>query len=181
MTLDTVIFILQHLEFVINREKSVLTPVQKVDFLGLAITSVILELSLNKTKIQNVVSECQHLLNNPQTSILEFRKLIGLLTSTIQGVSPARLGCRFLQMQQISSLPYNLSYLDKIVLKENSKIELKWLVQNLELCNDRALIKPPAEVLIQTDASTKGWGTTCNGISIGGMWSAQVMKNHINV
>ena len=93
----------------------------------------------------------------------------------------SKVGCRFLQMQQISSLPYNLSNLDKIVLKENSKIELKWLVQNLELCNDRMLIKPPAEVLIQTDASTKGWGTTCNGISTGGMWSAQVMKNHINV
>ena len=67
--------------------------------------------------------------------------------STIQAVLPARLNCRFLQMQQISSLSENLSYLDKIVLNENSKIELKWWVQNLELCNGRALIQPPAEVL----------------------------------
>ena len=55
------------------------------------------------------------------------------------------------------------------------------MVQNLELCNGRALIQPPAEVLIQKDASTKGWGATCNGISTGRMWSAQEMKNHINV
>ena len=61
-------------------------------------------------------------------------------------------------MQQISSLLENLSYLDKIVLNENFTIELKWWVQNLELCNGRTLIQPPAEVLIQTDASTRGWG-----------------------
>ena len=75
----------------------------------------------------------------------------------------------------------NLSYLDKIVLNTNSKIELKWWVLILELCNDRASIQPPAEVLIQTDASTKGWGATCNGISTERMWSAPEMKSHINV
>ena len=48
--------------------------------LGLIINSVTLELSLNKTKIQKVVSECQNLSNNPQTSILELTRLIGLLT-----------------------------------------------------------------------------------------------------
>ena len=86
-------------------------------------------------------------------------------------------------MQQISSLSEKLSYLDEIVLNENSKIELKWWVQSLELCNGRALIQPPAEVVIQKYASTKGWtrGPTYNEISTGGMLSAQEMKNHINV
>ena len=125
MSRDTVIFLLQHLGFFINWKKSVLTPVQEIEFLGLTINSVTLVLSLNKTKIQKVVSECQKLLKNPQTSILELTRLIGLLTSTIQAVLPARLNCRFLQIQQISSLSENLSYLDKIV-NENSKIELKW-------------------------------------------------------
>ena len=81
--------------------------------------------SLNKTKIQKA-SECQNLLNNPQTSILELTRLIGLLTSTIQAVLPARLNCRFVQIQQILFSSESLSYLDKIVLNENSKIELKW-------------------------------------------------------
>ena len=40
-------------------------------------------------------------------------------------VLPARLNCRFLQMQQISSLSEDLSYIDKIILNENSKIELE--------------------------------------------------------
>ena len=86
-------------------------------------------------------------------------------------------------MQQISSLSENLSYLDEIVLNENSKIELKWWVQSLEPCNGRALIQPLAEVVIPKYASTKGWtrGPTYNEISTGRMLSAQEMKNHINV
>ena len=180
MSRDTIIFLLQNLGFAINWKKSVLTPVQEIEFLGLTINSVTLELSLNKTKIKKVVSECQILLKNPQTSILELTRLTDLLTSTIQTVLPARLNCRFLQIQQISSLSENLSYLDKIVLNENSKIKMKWWVHNLELCNGRALIQPPTEVLTQA-ASTKGWGATCNGISTRSVWSAQEIKSHINV
>ena len=56
-----------------------LTPVQEIEFLGLTINSVTLEISLKKTKIQKVVSECQNLLNYPQTSILELIKLTGLV------------------------------------------------------------------------------------------------------
>ena len=65
-----------------------------------------------------------------------------MLTPTIQAVLPATLNFRFLQMQQISSLSENLCYVDKIVLNKNSKIKLKCWVQNLELCNGRALIQP---------------------------------------
>ena len=91
MSRDTVIFFLQNLGFIINWKKSVLTAVQEIEFLGLKMNSVTLELSLSKTKVQKVVSECQNLLNNPQTSILELTRLIGLLKSTIQAVLPARL------------------------------------------------------------------------------------------
>ena len=141
--------------FLINFKKYVLTPLQEIEFLDLRNNSITLELSLNKMKIQEVTSECQNLLNNPQTSILELTKLIGLLTSTIEAVLPAGLNCRFLQMQQISSLLENLSYLDKIVLNENSKIELKRWAQNLNLCNGWALIQPLAEVLIHCVISVR--------------------------
>ena len=90
MSRDTVIF-LQNLGFIMNWKKSVLPPVQEIEFLGLTMNSVTLKLSLSKTKVQKVVSECQNLLNNPQTSILELRRLTGLLKSTFQAVLPARL------------------------------------------------------------------------------------------
>ena len=89
--------------------------------------------------------------------------MIGLLTSNIQAVLPARLNSHLLQMQQISSLLEILSYLDRIVLNKNSKIELKWWVKmpciNLTACrgvnNDRYL--------------NKGMGSNVNRISTRGM------------
>ena len=50
MCRDTVIFLLQHLGFAINWKKSVLTPVQEIEFLGLKINSVNLEISLAKCR-----------------------------------------------------------------------------------------------------------------------------------
>ena len=104
MCQDTVICLSQHLGFVIDWKKSVLTPVQEIGFLGLKINSVNLEISLTEEKIQKVKTKCQNLLTEPETSILELTRVIGLLTSTIQAVLPARLQCRYLQLQQISSL-----------------------------------------------------------------------------
>ena len=86
----------------------------------MTINPVTPEPSLNKTKIQKVASECQNLLNNPQTLILELTRLIGLLTSTVQAVLTARLNCCFIQIQQIF-LSENLSYLDKIVFNKTQK------------------------------------------------------------
>ena len=65
--------------------------------------------------------------------------------------------------------------------EQNLKNQFEMVVQNVKLCNSRALIQPSAEVLIQTDAPIKGWVATCNGISTERMWSAQDMKNHMNV
>ena len=77
-----------------------------------------------------------------------FDKVDWLVDYPSSFTSKVELSFRFLQIEHISSLLEKLSYLEKIVLNENSKFELKWRVQNLELCNGRALTQSPAEVLI---------------------------------
>ena len=91
MCRGTVIFLLQHPDFVITWKRSVLTSVQEIDFLGLKINTVSLEISLKKEKIQKVKTRCQNILTEPEASTLKLIKVIGLLTSAIQGVLPARL------------------------------------------------------------------------------------------
>ena len=34
--------------------------------------------------------------------------------------------------------------------------------------------------MLQTDASQTGWGTSCQGISTGGLWTKEEQKFHIN-
>ena len=61
---DTVIFLLTHLGFVINLKKSMLNPVQKIEFLGLEIDSVAMKLSLPQRKVEKIVQMSQNALNN---------------------------------------------------------------------------------------------------------------------
>ena len=91
MCRDTVILLLQRLGFVINWKKSILIPVQEIEFLGLKITSINLEISCTQKKMLKVKTKRQNLLTESKTTIFELTKGIGLLTSSIQAVLPARL------------------------------------------------------------------------------------------
>ena len=59
----------------------------------------------------------------------------------------------------------------RITMVDNKSRSLQWPIINLASCTcshtDRCL--------------NKGLGATCNGISTGGMWSAQEMKYYINI
>ena len=116
MCRDTVIFLLQHLDFVINWKKSVLTPVQDIEFFGAKDQLSQPRNISHRTKIQKMKRKCQNLLTEPATSILDLTKVIGLLISTIQAVLSARFHFWYLQLQQISSLKESHSNQQKNVL-----------------------------------------------------------------
>ena len=82
---------LQQLEFVLNLKKSVLTPTQKVDFLGVTLDSFIMTLSLPEKKVSKPQKQYLELLQKTQVLILELTKLIGLLSSIIQAVLLAQV------------------------------------------------------------------------------------------
>ena len=65
MARDTLIFLFQQLGFVINLKKSVLTPTQLIEFLGLMIDSVTMSLSLPEEKVVYLRQKCQNLIQNP--------------------------------------------------------------------------------------------------------------------
>ena len=69
------------------------------------------DLSLTPEKVQKVVKTCQKCLRNNSKALLELIRVISLLSSTIQGVEPAKIQLRFLQQHQIVGLreKYELS------------------------------------------------------------------------
>ena len=88
MSRGTLVFLLQHLVFVINLKKSVLKhPSQKREFLGVKIDTHTMTLALTEEKIEKVILKCQNLLSHPQTTVLELTKLIGLMSSTLKNNS----------------------------------------------------------------------------------------------
>ena len=68
-----------------------------------------------------------------------------------------------------------------VTLKTMAKEELAWWIKNLELTNGRAIIQSPSRILMQTDASKKGWGAVSQGIRTGGLWSKKEQEYHTNL
>ena len=55
MSRNTLIFLLQHLGFVINLKKSVLTPSQQIEFLGLTIDTYTMTVALTEEKMEKAI------------------------------------------------------------------------------------------------------------------------------
>ena len=106
---STALNLLEGLGFVVNYEKSCLKPGQVIEFLGFEINSQTLTILLPRDKIRNI-KKCQNLLDNPNPSVREILKFLGLLTSSIQAISPAPLHYRYLQFAKNQELRQFQSY-----------------------------------------------------------------------
>ena len=176
----TVIYLLENLGFMINHEKSILTPATEMEFLGFLVNSVTLTLSLPRDKIRKVRKECQEVMESPQNTIRQLTKLLGLLSSTIQAVFPAPLYFRHLQEVKNAAFALDRSYDSLISLSPLALEELTWWRDNLEAWNGKGLVSGSPDMVIETDASRKGWGAYCMGVSTGGQWTQGETQLHIN-
>ena len=79
-------------------------PVQEIEFLGLIVNSQPMTLPLPKENIVEIKNQSLSFYKASEVSLLDLTKLMGILSSTIQAVIPARLQFRFEQQQQILSL-----------------------------------------------------------------------------
>ena len=126
MSRDTLIFLLQHLSFVLSLEKSILNLVQEIEFLGgdnKFFEDVSVFAPREGVKNSESVSgcSCQRPGDNSPT-----HKILGPLASTIQAVLPAQVNARYLQQQQIKALRATQCYQASVLLNSNSKEELQW-------------------------------------------------------
>ena len=90
-------YLLENLGFVINLEKSVFVPMQKLEFLGFVINTIDMILVLPDDKVKSIKSLCRTLLGQQLVSVRDLSQLIGKLTASIQAVFPAPLHYRHLQ------------------------------------------------------------------------------------
>ena len=101
MARDTLIFILQHLGFLINIKKSYLEPTSTLEFLGVIVDSGEMTLSLPKENLLKVQNHCQEILEKWKVTVRELNKLFGRLSSIAIAFLPVSIHYRHLQHQQI--------------------------------------------------------------------------------
>ena len=73
-----------------------------------------------------------------------------------------------------------IGYDTRLRLSEDSKEELTWWDTKMVRWNGKTILTRDPELIIESDASTQGWGATCQGSDTGGPWSAQEKSRHIN-
>ena len=54
-----------------------------------------------------------------------------------------------------------MTYESGITLDQQAKEELSWWITNMQIYNGKSLLILPPDLTIFSDASLKGWGTTC--------------------
>ena len=136
----TVIWILQHLGFVINWKKSLPVPQQQMEYLGFNIKSTDLTLALPGDKIDKIQASCHQLLQKHRVSARALSQVIWQLTATVSAVCPAPLHVRQLQMLWSKALIRGgQNYGSMIKLTESCWHEMKWWIQSLKNWNGKSI------------------------------------------
>ena len=170
MARNTLIFILQHLGFLINIKKSYLEQTSTLEFLEVIVDSGEMTLSLPEEKLPKVQYHCQEILEKGKVTVRELSKLIGRLSSTAIAVFPTTLQHPNLQHPQMQKLICHNSFEEKVEILVETKKELLCWKENLTLCDGRSLgrslISPspppplpspsPPQIIISSDASLQG-------------------------
>ena len=165
--------LLEGLGFIVNYNKSQLTPCQSIEFLGFLINSTNLTLQLPGEKLRKIRKTCQDILEKTEISVRELSKFLGLLTSSIQAIFPGPLHYRHLQRLKNTTMTSEQSYEAILTLDSAAREEVLWWRDHLQGWNGKALFQHPIDLIIETDASRKGWGAYCEGVSTGGPWCSE--------
>ena len=81
----------QLLGFRINWDKSVLSPTQMIEYLGLQINSISMAISLPQEEITNIIQSCKATMEHERVLVQELSRLIGRMIATAMAVLPAPL------------------------------------------------------------------------------------------
>ena len=173
--------LLEGLGFIVNTDKSVLSPTQQLEFLGLQVSSVDLHLRLPGEKIMQIRVEASQLLRAEICTARKLAQFIGRLNATAQAVFPAPLFYRHLQRDLQQTLSQNgQDYNSSLQLSWEAREEIQWWQQHLSQWNGRSLIRHQEQMVICSDASLAGWGAVCGKTRTGGPWSPSEQELHIN-
>lgn len=172
--------LLKDLGFIIQEEKSQLRPSQQLTYLGFVLDSVTMTVKLTPARVEKVMQACKQLISKSQLTIQKLAEVIGLMVSSFPGVEYGQLYYRNLDCDKTEALRGNKgNFLAVISLSENSKTELQWWIANLPTAHKR-ISQGEAIIIIQTDASSQGWGGVRGCKRTGGRWTPEEALHHIN-
>lgn len=176
---DTV-HLLQKLGFIVHNDKSIFCPTKKIQFLGFIIDSEKMLVYLTKEKMDTISQESRKLMTRNVSSIREVARVLGLIVSSFSAVEYGQLYYRDIEREKINALEKSKGDFDAdMTITHAMKAELNWWVKNIHT-QKRYFGRENPKIVLQTDASSNGWGAVLSDVKTGGRWNSSEKENHIN-
>ena len=176
-----VLNLLQELGFVINSKKSVFVPSTCLEFLGVVINSITMEVTLTEGKKVAIKELCSQTLAAKKVTIRHVARLLGKFSSSLVAVPEGKLHFRYLDKNKTTELIRRKGKFDKnMTLIAEAREEIHWWRENI-LDSYSPILRENPSITISTDASSLGWGASCEGRETGGLFTEEEKEIHINV
>lgn len=173
---QTALKIFKELGFVVNFQKSIVEPVQTIEYLGLCWDTKESLICLPIKKIQNIRALILSTLHRGRWRTLDAQILLGKLNFASFAIPRGRLHCRQLQIQLKKMLRGNA---DTVYgLEPGSQLEMEWWLKNLKAA--RSIRPPEVTHFLVTDACDSGWGADLDGVLLSGKWLPAQRGLHSN-
>ena len=130
-------------------------------------------------KVEQISSFASRVAETARYPLPLLESLMGKIVSVEKVVPWGRLNYRAFQQVLLRELRMGRSF-RWVKCTEDARKDLLWWGDSQNLTQWVPLTPPQPQVVVLTDASTKGWGATCSDWTLNGVWSLQESKEHIN-
>ncbi|CAG2229494.1 unnamed protein product [Mytilus edulis] len=180
---DVVIRLFLSLGFLISWKKSDLIPSQDFIFLGEHYLTRQCIVRPPQEKFQNLCSKIRLFLSQKTVTARQFSQLLGLLNSLADVVPLGRLHIRPLQFYLHQHwLPATQDWEFPVpIIHQELFPHLVWWTSQANVLRGQLLSSPVPNQTLFTDASNLGWGAYLEGLSVSGVWTLDLLKEHINI
>ncbi|KAI2651800.1 ORF V: Enzymatic polyprotein [Labeo rohita] len=172
---DLVLRHLSHLGLQVNREKSKLSPVQRISFLGVELDSVSMTARLTNERAQSVLKCLESFRHKTAVPLKTFQRLLGHMAAAAAVTPLGLLHMRPLQRWLHDRVPrwaWHRGTLWIGVSPQCRRLFSPW--------PESPLGQVSRHLVVYTDASSTGWGAVCNGQAASGSWTGPRLQWHIN-
>lgn len=172
--------LLTSLGFIINLNKSVLTPSSRCKYLGYIIDTNELNIQLPPDKRIRIVTETKKVMKMHQCKIRYFAQYVGLLVSACPAIEYGWLYTKQLERCKYLNLLGHNDYDKTMIIPTSLHQDLEWWLQAVPHSVKR-IRDDHFKLEIFSDASTTGWGAACGTETASGPWSNKEREQHINL
>ncbi|CAG2193457.1 unnamed protein product [Mytilus edulis] len=134
-------------------------------------------------KFQNLCLKIHLFLSKKTVTARQFSQLLGLLNSLADVVPLGRLHIRPLQFYLHQHwLPATQDWEFPVpIIHQELFPHLVWWTSQANVLRGQLLSSPVPNQTLFTDASNLGWGAYLEGLSVSGVWTPDLLKEHINI